>query len=398
MNKSAPPNLCRLPWFGISNDPTGLAKPCCIFKGEISDENGKPYYVQSTSVKDIFCSEYMKKLRQQFRNNERPVQCSTCWADEEAGYTSKRQIYADVANGFIDNTNTDFIDSDPTSPVEFQLILSNSCNLKCRSCGPSHSSLWAAEAAKFPSLIKQIDFPNQQSGSKDGILWGDRFEWYKTLRRLEIVGGETFYIKQWHTVWQELQDLGYSKKIKLDMSSNCIIIYPDMVRNLAANFERVGLAISIDGLGPQFEYLRHPGKWDKTDNNIRQYVALSKELPNFHCQATVTVSWLNAWYLPEIVEYFNSLPMKVWLNIIHYPPHMAIKNAPLKLKYAIINKWSKMNWGQYSSDIEGLLATMQMHTPSEDEVSGYLQTLSSIDGIRTESYKNTFPEIIQYLH
>lgn len=398
MSNVVPSNLCRLPWFGLSNEPTGLARPCCIFKGDISDENGVPYRVQTTSVKDIFNSKYMKDLRQQFRNNERPSQCSTCWADEAAGYTSKRQIYANVANGFIDDDSTDFIDTEPDSPIEFQLIMSNSCNLKCRSCGTSHSSLWATEAAKYPKLILQTNFPEGQSGRKDGELWDGRFEWYKTLRRLEIVGGEPFYIKQWHQVWKELQELNYSKQIKLDMSSNCIIMYPDMIRELSANFERVGLGISIDGLGPQFEYLRNPGKWDKTDANIKHYAELSKELHNFHCQATITVSWLNAWYLPEIVEYFNALQMKVWLNIIHYPPHMAIKNAPDRLKDAITKKWATVNWGQYTNDVQGIIATMNTSSPTIDEFRSFAHQITIIDNIRNESYLTSFSEIATYLY
>ena len=48
-------------------------------------------------------------------------------------------------------------------------------------------------------------------------LWKDRFEWYKTVKRIEVVGGEPMYIKQWHKIFDELIELDYAKDIVLDM-------------------------------------------------------------------------------------------------------------------------------------------------------------------------------------
>lgn len=391
--------LCRLPWHGLSNEPTGTTKPCCIFKGAITNNNGHPYYVQDSTVAEIFNSDYMKTLRQQFRNNEKPVQCNVCWTDEESGYKSKRQIYNDMVEMFSDDGSTPFEDTNPEFPAEFQMILSNTCNLKCRSCATSHSSLWEAEQSKFPSVnIYKTEFTKGQSGRTDGLLWTDRLNWYKPLRRLEIVGGEPFYSKQWRQVWEELIELGYSKNINLDMSTNCILIYPELVRMLAKSFKRVGVGISIDGMNEQFEYLRHPGKWSQTDKNIRQYAELSKSVDRFNCQATITVSWLNAWYLPELVQYFRSVGLKVWLNIVHFPEHMAVKNTPLTLRHEIMHKWSMVEWGEYETDVIGLINTMKSHTPTTEETKTHLAALSIIDTIRNETFSASFHEIAPFLN
>ena len=61
-----PKNLCLIPWLGFSNNPSGVAQPCCIYKGNIKDELGNDFYVQISSVKDIFGSEYMKNLHEKF--------------------------------------------------------------------------------------------------------------------------------------------------------------------------------------------------------------------------------------------------------------------------------------------------------------------------------------------
>ena len=128
----------------------------------------------------------MKNLRQEFRENKRPSGCSTCWTNEDNGVVSKRQIYLkDTANSF--NIESDW-QTEPTEPSEFQMIISNSCNLKCRSCSSSHSTSWQMEL-KARNLPDPFSMPYKQSGDINGKLWTERSSWYKTVRRLEIVGG-----------------------------------------------------------------------------------------------------------------------------------------------------------------------------------------------------------------
>lgn len=42
--------ICRLAWQGFSNDPDGKARPCCLYKGHISDTDNKSMYVQTSTV------------------------------------------------------------------------------------------------------------------------------------------------------------------------------------------------------------------------------------------------------------------------------------------------------------------------------------------------------------
>ena len=85
MDKYIKSNICPLPWTHLEIDVNGGASPCCLYKGSIPDVK-----VYETSLKTIQKTEYMEKLRQQFRDGERPVGCSNCWAEESAGKTSKR--------------------------------------------------------------------------------------------------------------------------------------------------------------------------------------------------------------------------------------------------------------------------------------------------------------------
>ena len=60
-------NVCPLPWTHLEVDVNGGASPCCLYKGSVP---GVKVYEQS--LKSIQDTEYMGKLREQFRNGERP--------------------------------------------------------------------------------------------------------------------------------------------------------------------------------------------------------------------------------------------------------------------------------------------------------------------------------------
>ena len=136
-------NLCAIPWVGFSNDPNGSVRPCCISKEHVTKPDGSNFYTQLDNVRDIFHSEYMNNLRKEFIQGKKPKNCEVCWKDEDNGYTSKREIYNKIIKDHLGAWATpQNLVKKPLSkyPIDFQVILTNACNLKCRSCGSSHST------------------------------------------------------------------------------------------------------------------------------------------------------------------------------------------------------------------------------------------------------------------
>lgn len=395
--KETPSSICRLPWTGFSNDPDGRIRACCIYKEHIKDDAGNDFYVQNSSVKEIFNSQYMKKLRQEFRENKKPAGCSTCWLNEENGVFSKRQFYLnDVENSF--NVVFDW-EQEPTGPSEFQMIISNSCNLKCRSCSTSHSTTWQAEM-KNRNLPDLFQMPFKQSGDENGKLWSDRSEWYKNIRRLEIVGGEPFLAKQWHQIFRELIDQKYSKNIVIAMSSNTTHVFPELIDMVCRNFINLGIGLSVDGHGKLFEYLRHPGKWETVFENLKTYSMLLDRHSNLHLQFNITISWINAWYMPEFYEIINREFPKIrkWNNVIHFPEHMALWAIPQPFKDAIAKKWDAYNFGEYAQDFKGLKEYMYSNSISDGQFQLNIKNLRETDTFRNESIVQMLPEIAGFLN
>jgi sulfatase maturation enzyme AslB (radical SAM superfamily) len=394
--KKHPENFCRLPWVGFSNDPNGTVRACCIYKDTVKDDDGNEMWVQKHSLEEIFHSNYMKDLRDKFRRNEKPEGCSVCWNDESNGYKSKRLNYLEST---IDDFKEINWEKEPGMPYDFQMIISNGCNLKCRSCYSSHSTQWQNEHIRRFGH-KTYEMPHGQSGDEEGVLWKDRHKWYKNLKKLEIVGGEPFFIKQWYQIWDELIELGYSKNINLVASTNCTAIYPETIRKLWNNFNGIGMALSIDGLGKQYEYLRHPGNWETTKKNLLMYNELQKEsIYSLSCNVTTTVGWQNAWYLPEIHEFFkNETDFGVWNNIIYVPQHMTLWGCPDELKDAIVEKWDSYNWNPDTKrDIDAMKKFMYSKSMTTEEFMSSLKELKVVDELRKENFMNSFPEISEYI-
>ena len=82
-------NLCILPWIHLATMPTGEVRPCCIYKQNIKD-NDQIISLSNNTLSQVWKSQYMKDLRKEFLNGDKPAGCSRCWDEETAGKTSKR--------------------------------------------------------------------------------------------------------------------------------------------------------------------------------------------------------------------------------------------------------------------------------------------------------------------
>ena len=125
-------NICPLPWTHLEVDVNGGASPCCLYKGNVPGVK-----VYEKSLKSIQQTEYMELLRKKFRGGERPKGCQSCWQEEDAGKTSKRQNSIYKMRSSLENWTPN---SEPTLKfIDFKL--GNVCNLKCRITLKKKSSL-----------------------------------------------------------------------------------------------------------------------------------------------------------------------------------------------------------------------------------------------------------------
>ncbi len=416
--------LCSLLWSHLSNEPGGTIRTCCIAKDRLQNHYGEDLTLGDHSVTEIFTSNNAQRIRNEILSGGKPANCETCWIDEDNGKKSKRQQYNEYYEqwygpNWMDDFNWDMT---PHHVMDLQLIFDNTCNLKCRSCNANYSSKWVEEA-------KDRHVPYWQSSAKvpmndieNSKFWTHMDEWLPSIRRLEIMGGEPFYMKEFKRFIDKLINENYSQNISMTLSTNGTIADKILLQKMVSNFKNLAFSISIDGVGDRFEYLRHPGKWIEVKENLDYFYELHVSDYPVNMQITHTVTALNVMYLPEFHDYFHKhYPnFKIWNNIAHYPKWMTASVLPNFAKKIITQTLQEHTWTpEYKGEVEALIN--YMNTPmyqngssvdeklrakvSEDKLKMFDQRsienkwkifksqITGGDHYREENFKEVFPEL-----
>lgn len=351
---------CALLWSHISNEPGGTVRTCCIATERIKDNQGKDFNLGEHGMLDILKSDTMREYRNQIRNGQDIANCNTCWIDESNGKESKRMQYNDYYRQWY-GKDAIVWDEEPERLIDAQLIFDNTCNLKCRSCNTNYSSKWREEAVDRNIPFWETTAKIHMNDMENSAFWKTMDEWTADVLRLEIMGGEPFYMKEFKRFVDILIDTGRSKKIALTLSTNGTIADKDFLDKMAKNFKDLAFSVSIDGIEEHFTYLRHPGDWSEVKQNLDYYYELhNSDYPVF-VQITHTVSALNIMYLPEFHDFFEQhYPnFKIWNNAVHYPKWICASVLPASAKKIITDKLLRHEWlPQYKSEIQALIDFM----------------------------------------
>ena len=150
---------------------------------------------------------------------------------------------------------------------------------------------------------------------------------------------------------------------KLKIASNATIIPTQQHLQRWNLFDQVEITLSIDGVGNQFEYVRHPAHWDQVLRSIEFY----KQLPNVKLLCNSTVSPLNIYNIDSIAEWgirefglnikFLGAQKRLW-ELWNIPE--PLKNE-IKQKYAGIGYASKLV-SQVDSAVEDTAAWQDFRT------------------------------------
>ena len=370
-------NVCPLPWTHLEIDVNGGASPCCLYKGSIP--NVKVY---EQSLKTIQKNEYMEKLRQKFKNGERPLSCESCWQEEDAGKTSKRMnsIYK-MRNSLKDWT--------PNSEPSLKFIdfkLGNVCNLKCRICGSWSSSKWAQEELDYGE--NPVARKNLKEGGwpkKHPKFFEDIQECLAEAEYFEFTGGEPFMIRDHFKILMHCVEKGYAKNIDIHYNTNGTHLPPRDIFDLWKYFKRVEIAFSIDDVGEQFQYQRHPANWREVNHNLVEFKTYQTE--NMEFQICTTISIFNIFSLAKIALWVAQYqPKFFYVNTCFDPDYFNIQTLPKQIKNIVNSRYSML------TDFQPTLRFMNSaHRDSEQIREKRKARILQTDKYRKENFGDVFP-------
>lgn len=290
--------FCVLPFYGMEYNVSSANTPCCLLP---SDTN-------------------LDELRQTILSRQRHSACQKCWKLEDQNKISNRQILNQTFDHYA-NRDLNFIEEDcRNGNYNIQIVklyTSNLCNGTCIVCCDDEiSTAWATLNNR--STFKIID--NRRLVNID----------YANIKMLSFLGGEPLFEKKNFQILQELINHNNTSCF-ISMVTNGSVKLSTESLDILAQFKNLNFGLSIDGIGPVFEYLRYPLKWDRLLNNIEIYKKIGIKL-----SVSYTLSNLNIFYHDQTIAWIKHMGFDYNFNLVSDPIYFSINSLPEEIKDTLI--------------------------------------------------------------
>jgi radical SAM protein with 4Fe4S-binding SPASM domain len=363
-----PDTMCAIPWSHLEIRNDGSITPCCMSNG-VTIGN-----ITSTTLDSAFHSDYMNSLRKQFLAGHKPSECNNCWKNESRGLSS-------IRTHNINRLKKQFLLERLQDPViaSIDIKFNNTCNFKCRICGPGASSLIAAEHKKFLN----VPVKTQTNWSESDSFIEQLSSKLPRLENIDMFGGEPFLIRKFANVLRIAVDQGYAKNIRLHYNSNGSI-WPGEFLPYWPHFKEVDIHFSIDAIGRKFE-LQRGGSWAAVEENILNIKKLN--LPNLTINLMPTINIMSVYYLDEVYDWAISHDLKLFASNLTNPIEFGLSNLTKQAQDLIVTKFQNHPW----DEMQNIVKLIKSTPPSTGE--SFVEKIKWFDSIRQENFANSHPEI-----
>ena len=382
-----PDNFCIAPFQSIRQNPYGRNSPCAFGAGE--------WHHGHLTPEQRWASRELNQLRQDFINNQRPSECRRCWDEEDAGKQSLRQRQLE----YFPKDYNDFILSGKWKhgPKTAVFKVSNVCNLACRSCGGWDSNTFAPEGEYYLNQYntKMLHDGKLKSWNRFMPVLSpkhmDFSQYHKiaaNLEKIDFFGGEPFLNITQLDLLEFLVAQGISKNITLYYSTNCTNKPTPRLQRAWNKFKKIEIAMSIDGIESEFEYLRWPGKWNDVVENIAYIQNLKNQLDcEIYTMASPTFSIMNALVADKLVTWLKENIGPYYATMVTSPSYLAVHIAPDEVKKELLTRIQH-------PEILGYL-TIQEHDPVA--WNQFLVWMKRQDLYRKQKFEIVFPEFYKLI-
>ena len=384
MNK-LPKNACVYPFKGAMLMHGVPATPCCRFHTRFLNEADKA----DINTYDATFAD----IRETMMRDEWHPGCYKCKADEESKGSSMRTEADEFFRDFDDVNRLEYL----------EITVGRLCNLACISCGPEFSHTWDKDAIALgiDSEEKIAQLKKDQEYDLDNL----DLDTLQNLKHIKVTGGEPFLHKQFLRLIIRLAESGLARQIDLEIFTNCTW-YPQKVEyDALAEFRKVRINPSIDGVGATNDLIRYPSKFEKIEETLDKWIEMRDNFRGkVRISTATTVSVINA---PQMWEFMHwarvAKGIDVVLQTVYEPNHMSIIHWPQwykeMLDYTIEQQFAGFNnkAGKYQPAYK--LLKKLCATPSEgDNSEFYIAQLRAMFEHRGQQLEDAhkFYEMIKY--
>lgn len=253
--------LCVLPWLHVYVGPDGNVLPCCHAEQKFPLGN-----INQDDLDVISNSPQFRRLRQNMLDGYKCKECASCYAIEEFGQISARNLFNRKYLHRLTSHSQLTATVDQFNPIYLDIRASNICNLRCRMCSPYFSSSLAQENKEIFG----------QDAGQDFLLNADRKQllaqlqkWLPTAERIYFAGGEPLLTAEHYDIMDALIAHD-NRNLEIFYNTNLTTLKfrERSVLDLWKHFTNVTVGASLDCQGAQAEYIRYGSDWQAIMHNI----------------------------------------------------------------------------------------------------------------------------------
>lgn len=234
--------------------------------------------------------DLLSAKQQDFVNSKNASQCENCWRLEMTNNSSRR---TDSIRWF-ENNNIELTQTNELLSLDWNS--ENVCNLACISCGPVFSSKWREEIKHYEAR-QDMTYTNTQKN----MFWKTLN--LSRLRRIYFNGGEPLLSKDHVQILSHLHDINQIRHVEVCYNTNCTVLPNKTVIDLWRQCKLLRLHLSLDAIGPAFEFIRWPAQWQQVKKFIRMINTLDF---NVILDITCTVGIHNVLELDSMIEWYEN--------------------------------------------------------------------------------------------
>jgi len=403
-------HFCVLPWVHFHAWPDKRVMPCCVADSDMPVAEIR----EDESIIQMMNSSDYKQMRLDMMKDEPVAACKRCYDLELMGEWTMRQSHnkrrgLDYVDYISDVTNDD------GSLKEFQMKymdirFSNICNMKCRSCGPSCSSLWSQEFLEergkevfeeyFPKSNGKIVINNND----DMTLMSKLKPYLDDVTEVYFAGGEIVITAEHYECLDYWIENDLCDQVELTYTTNFSTLkYKKNVDLIEywKKFPQLKIWASLDAHGAVAECIRSGTDWEKIVRNIRD---VKERVPHAQFQITPTITIWNIFDFPDFWDYmvdnefidvvnsaprFNLATNPWYANVMILPHHVKRRLAEL---YRVYQERHKDNIDIYNG-FKMIIYNLTVGDENKEGILEFKKFNDELDQYRDEKFEDVVPAI-----
>lgn len=379
---------CILPWIHLHGNMRGEYKACC-FSDSFSNKDSLGD--NSQSIMDVWHGTPYIELRKSFLEGKVPEQCyNPCFKKDELGVCENPK---NNANNFWKHKEHLQKTLTPPPPPYIDFRVGNTCNFRCRTCGPASSTAWIKEGKSLFS----IQGKKEEQWDND-LFWEGLELIYPNLEVLYFAGGEPLVLEQHYKILEYLISKGKTD-INVQYNTNLSILKfkeYDLL-DLWKKFKKVNLWTSCDGYKNVSEYVRKELVWEEFESNV-------EKVKPYVTTISSVVSILTIYSMPDLLLWGKRKNIPVFGTTLVTPSYYSLQILPENEKRNILIYYKSFIENNkkdlHISDIRHMsdwLKYMKGELPDKEKLSSlFKKNTGLLDRNRNENFTDVVPQLADW--